>query len=95
MKRTYSRAMAWALALMALAVSGCVQRAPMLESQMGNSVTLLRAQQIMNPQAARNTDPVSGINGKEAQSAYGQYQKSFRTPEPQSGAFTIGIGTGR
>lgn len=93
MKRNHFCAMALSLTVMAM--SGCVQRAPMLESQMGNSVTLLRAQQIMNPEASRNTDPASGINGKEAQSAYGQYQKSFHSPELQGGAFTIGIGTGR
>jgi hypothetical protein len=74
---------------------GCVQRAPVLESQFGQSVSLIKAQQIMNPDAGRNGDPIAGIDGKAAKSGYDQYQKSFRTPEPQPNAFTIGIGGGR
>ena len=50
----------------------------------GESVALLKAQQIMYPDAYRNTDPVSGIDGKAGVSAYQRYQKSFSAPEPQT-----------
>ena len=75
--------------------AGCVQRAPYLESQMGQSLSLIKAQQILNPEAVRNTDPVAGMDSKAAKSGYDLYQKSFKTPEPQPNAFTIGIGGGR
>lgn len=75
-----------------LLAAGCVQRAPYLESQMGQSLSLIKAQQILNPEAVRNDDPVVGMDSKAAKSAYDQYQKSFKTLEPQSNAFTIGIG---
>jgi hypothetical protein len=53
---------------------------------------LLKAQQTLNPQAALNTNPVSGIDGRSAASGYDQYQKSYKTPEPLPNAFTIGVG---
>jgi hypothetical protein len=76
-----------------LLASGCVQRAPVLDNQFGQSLTLIKAQQTLNPEASRNTDPVAGMDGKAAKSGYDNYQKSFRTQEPPTGAFTIGIGT--
>lgn len=76
----------------AFLAAGCVQRAPYLESQMGNSLNLIKAQQTINPEASRNTDPVAGMDGKAAKSGYDHYQKSFRSPEPQSNVFTIGVG---
>lgn len=75
--------------------TGCVQRTPFLDSQMGQSLSLIKAQQILNPEAGRNTDPVAGMDGKAAKSGYDLYQKSFTTPEPQPNVFTIGIGGGR
>lgn len=80
---------------LALLAGGCVQRAPFLEGQMGQSLSLIKAQQTLNPEASRNTDPVVGMDSKAAKSGYDRYQKSFRTPEPQPNAFTIGIGGGR
>jgi hypothetical protein len=59
---------------------------------MGQSLSLIKAQQILNPEASRNTDPVPGMDGRAAKSGYDLYQKSFKTPEPQSNAFTIGVG---
>lgn len=80
---------------LALLATGCVQRAPFLESQMGQSLSLIKAQQTLNPEGARNTDPVAGMDAKAAKSGYDHYQKSFRAPEPQSNAFTIGVGGSR
>lgn len=78
-----------------LLATGCVQRAPVLDSQFGAAVTMLKAQQILNPGASRNPDPVTGMDGKAAKSAYDEYQKSYRVPAPQQNIFTIGIGGGR
>ena len=80
------------LSAIALLAAGCVQRAPYLESQMGQSLSLIKAQQVLNPEASRNADPVAGMDSQAAKSGYDLYQKSFKTPEPQSNAFTIGIG---
>ena len=83
-------ALAGALTLLA---TGCTQRAPYLESQMGQSLNMLRAQQTINPEASNNTDPVAGMDAKSAQIAHERYEQSFRTPvAPPRNAFTIGIG---
>jgi hypothetical protein len=74
-------------------LAGCTATTtPVLDSHFGESVALLKAQQIMYPDAYRNMDPVSGIDGKAGVSAYQRYQKSFAAPEPQPNVFTIGVG---
>ena len=78
-----------------LLATGCVQRAPFLESQMGQSLSLIKAQQVINPNASSNADPVAGLDAKAAKSAQDRYEQSFKAPQPQPNAFTIGIGSGR
>lgn len=77
------------------ALGGCVQSTPVVDSHFGDAVTMLKAQQIINPEAGRNPDPVIGVDGKAGKSAYDQYEKSYQVRERQSNAFTIGIGAGR
>jgi hypothetical protein len=79
-------------ALLLALVGGCASRSPNLDAQFGKSVRLLNAQQTINPNAAANTDPVMGLDGKAALSGYGDYQKTFAAPVPQPATFTIGIG---
>lgn len=76
-----------------LLIAGC-QQTPVLDKHFGESVTLLKAQQIIHPEAGRNPDPVAGIDGKAAKSGYEQYQATFSKPEPQAQSLTIGVGTG-
>ena len=77
---------------MLFTTTGCVSRTPYLDSHFGEAVNMVKAQQTLNPQAANNQDPVKGMDARAAKSAYDAYQKSFSTPEPQSSAFTIGVG---
>ncbi len=77
---------------LSLGASGCATTTPALDRHFGQSVNMINAQQTMNPSAALNTNPVSGLDGKAAKSGYDAYQKSFAKPEPQTSAFTIGIG---
>ena len=81
-----------ALLSVLLAVAGCKATTPRFDSQFGNAVSLLNAQQAINPAAALNRDPVSGMDGRAARSAYEQYQKSYSAPEKQADAFSIGLG---
>lgn len=92
MKRTQIRLASLPCAVLLLALAGCASRTPYLDSQFGQSLRQLNAQQTINPQASLNTDPVKGLDGKAAKSGYDAYQKSYSAPEPQSSAFTIGIG---
>lgn len=94
MKRTHFFSTG-ALCAVALAIAGCVPLTPNLDSHFGEAVNQLKAQQTLSPEASRNTDPVSGIDGKAAKSAYDLYQKSYQAPVPPASAFTIGVGTGQ
>jgi hypothetical protein len=64
-----------------------------MDAQFGHAVLQARSQQTLDAQAASKAGAPMGMDGKTAHSAYEQYQKSYRTPEPQPQAFTIGIGS--
>lgn len=78
-------------ASLTLLLGGCAQ-SPHLDSAFGDSVRLVKAQQTLNPDAARHRAPVMGLDGPAARSAYDNYQRSFASPEPQSNGFTISSG---
>jgi hypothetical protein len=78
--------------VLSLAMAACTSTTPNLDQHFGEGVNLTKFQQMIDPQASRNRDPVHGIDARAAKSAYDEYQKSYRTPEPQSTSFTIGIG---
>ena len=77
--------------LASFAASGCTTT-PHLDRQFGRSVDLLRAQQVINPQAGLNRAPVAGLDGKSAVAGYTAYEKTFSAPVPQSSTLTIGVG---
>ena len=71
-------------------LSACVPTTPQWDANFGNSVRTAVAQQILNPEASQNPDPVSGMDGRAAREAIVRYQKSFKEPPPQPNVFTIG-----
>ena len=75
-----------------LTCAACVAPTPHIDQHFGEAVSLIKAQQILNPGAGANTNPVAGIDGMAGKSAYDQYQKSFREPPPSSNSFAIGVG---
>lgn len=82
------------LVVLAAATSSCVSRTPYLEHQLGNTFNQLKAQQTINPRPASASNPGTGVDAQAAKSGYDAYQKSYRAPEPQPSAFTIGVGGG-
>ena len=80
------------VALLGCAVlAGCVSTTPYLDDQHGASATL-SAQQTLDPDASRNTNPVKGLDGKAAKGALDNYRDSFRLPpsEPRTSAGEMG-----
>lgn len=70
------------LALLPLAMAGCAETpTPHYDQRFGEAVRTAVAQQTINPDASRNTDPVAGLDGKAAGRTISNYDKSFRTPE--------------
>lgn len=71
---------------------GCSSTTPYWDARFGEAVRTTTAQQIINPEASLNADPVTGVDGKAAAGAMGEYGKSFVTPEENPSVFTIGVG---
>lgn len=78
----------------ALLLGGCASNTPYLDSQFGQANRMMQAQQTINPHGLPG-NPSAGVDGKAAKSGYDEYQKSYRAPEPQTQAFTIGLGSGK
>ena len=76
-----------------IVLTGCVATTPNSDAQFGRAATMTRAQQTLNPDASRNTDPVKGLDGKAAKGALDNYRDSFRAPPSEaSHVLTIGVG---
>ncbi len=75
-------------------LSACAPTTPQWDASFGNSVRAAVAAQTLNPEASKNPDPVSGMDGRAARDAIGRYQKSFKEPPPQPSVFTIGVSGG-
>lgn len=73
-------------------LAACTSTTPNLDRNFGQAVNQAKAQQTLNPDASRNTDPVAGLDGVAADAAIDNYTKSVRAqPEP---ATVINIGGG-
>lgn len=72
------------LLLASVASSACVQTTPHWDSQFGNAVRGAIASQIIDPNAAANRDPVTGIDAAAALGAQQRYEHSFKEPEPRA-----------
>jgi hypothetical protein len=80
--------------LLAVAVlAGCATTTPRLDAKFGDAVNQAKAQQTLNPEASRNTDPVAGIDGQAANAVIDRYHKSYESPTPAPSG-SIGIVTG-
>ena len=61
----------------------CVRdRSSRVEKDFGTSFRLAKENQQLNPEAAKNIDPVTGFDGKAAQATLDKYRKDFEKPTP-------------
>ncbi len=72
---------------------GCATNTPVLDEHFGEAVNAAKAQQIINSDAALNTDPVAGVDGQAANAAVDRYHKSFVQPPATTNVFNIGVGS--
>jgi hypothetical protein len=68
--------------LLAGLLSACASTTPNWDARFGIDTRMVLAQQVLNPGAARNTDPVSGMDGRSARAAYDRYQKAGAEQPP-------------
>jgi hypothetical protein len=77
-----------------LALGGCATPTPYLDQHFGLAVNTAKAQQTLNPEASRNPDPVTGMDGIAADNSVDEYHKSFKAPPPTFPVINIGVGGG-
>jgi uncharacterized protein YceK len=82
----------FALALLTT-LSGCATQTPEIDKHFGDAVNAAKAQQTLNPDASLNTAPVTGMDGKAANTAIDRYEKTFEKPPAAGDIFNIGVGT--
>ena len=63
-----------------------------VELDYGTSVKLSKFNQTLNPEAAKNLEPVSGFDGGAAKATLERYQKDFEKPSPPP-TYTLSIGS--
>ncbi len=77
------------LALM-LGLGGCVSPTPYLDEHFGEAVRAARLAQTMHPDAGRDADPVTGMDGVAAKESMTRYDASFKNPPPVTNVVNIG-----
>ena len=66
-----------------------------VEMDYGTSYKLAKFNQIVNPDAEKNLEPVLGFDGGAARMTIDRYQKEFeKTSPPASYIFNVGVGGG-
>ena len=73
-------------------VFGCVESRVAMDY--GTSYQLQKYNQTLNPEAEKNTAPVTGMSGQAAQNAVDTYKKSFVEKEaPASTSYQFNVGS--
>lgn len=67
-------------------LTACAATTPQWDAHFGDATRIAMARQIIAPAAARNADPVAGVDGRAAAQAQRNYQKSFAEPAPNNAA---------
>ena len=81
------------LATLAVLLAGCaIPATPSYDAKFGEAVRQAQALQTLNPEAGKNADPVTGIDGESGKAAIDKYQESFRAPPRTFEVFNIGGG---
>jgi hypothetical protein len=80
------------LSLSAALLSACVPLTPNLDSAFGNAVNQAKAQQTLNPDASRNTEPLAGTSGVEGDLAIDAYHDSLKPTPPAPTIINLGGG---
>lgn len=81
------------LMTVSFALLGCSTLPTALERDYGTSFKLSKFNQILNPEAEKNLEPVTGFDGVSAQGAIEKYHKGFKEKEAApTYVFTLSTG---
>ena len=73
-------------------LAACASSSPQWDARFGESVRGAMAAQVADPAAARNQNPVAGLDGKAARAALERYEHSFTTPPAPPPPLSISVG---
>ena len=88
------RALVIAAAPACAALGGCMSSSPIWDAHFGEAVRTVTQAQVIDAGAGARNPSAPGIDGKAANSAMGQYQKSFEAPPKTFTPLVLGVGTG-
>ena len=72
-------------------LAGCAaSTTPNYDARFGDAVRQARAAMTIDPRRAANPDPVAGLDGQAARTAFERYQDSFKAPPPVVNVINIG-----
>ena len=78
------------LALTLLLATGCSHVTPNYDARFGDAVRDAKKKMTLNPNAGKNGDPVTGMDGRAARESMQQYHESYKTPPPATNVINIG-----
>lgn len=77
------------ISFLVLIAGGCAALPSRVEMDYGNSFKQARSNQILNPEAGKNLNLVSGFDGQAARTAIDNYRKDFEKPSQTNTAYTM------
>ena len=84
----------FAIALLFCLLAACSTTTPNYDKRFGDAVREAKLKMTINPEAGKNPDPVTGMDGKAAREGIIVYQDSFKAPPPVANVINIGGGVG-
>jgi predicted component of type VI protein secretion system len=78
------------LPLLLTVLAGCASVTPNYDAKFGDAVREAKLKMTINPDAGKNPDPVSGMDGKSAREAIANYQLTYKSPPPAVNVINIG-----
>jgi PBP1b-binding outer membrane lipoprotein LpoB len=79
-----------ALGMTALFLTGCATEPSRVEMDYGTSYKLAKYNQTLNPDAEKNLEPVTGIDGQVGEKIIEKYNKGFEKPAQAMPTLTLG-----
>lgn len=79
-----------AIPLLLSLLTGCATVTPNYDAKFGDALRTAKHDMMINPDAGKNPDPASGMDGNAAREAITQYQGTFKTPPPAINVINIG-----
>jgi hypothetical protein len=83
-----------AIAALVGLLAGCSTTTPNYDARFGDAVRDAKRKMTIDPEAGKNADPVTGMDGRASRETMVRYKDSFKAPPPAVNVINIGGGIG-